>query len=149
MAAASSASSTRLAIPADKECTCCFEPVNGDSVCEYKTSGGAWLLGNYCCVCVQYLVDNQFATYKKSVEASTCKRELTALITAGPPIYVSDKLGLPVGEGEHISALYFGSDKKERSSRLTGALEGEEREKLWEFYRAFSSSKMEQADDDS
>jgi hypothetical protein len=139
----------RLAIPADKECACCFEALSPDNVCEYRPARGVWRLSNYCCSCVQYLVDNQFANYKKAVEGSTCKRELTAYITAGPPIFVSDKHGLPLEEGEeHADFLYYGTDKQERSARLTGAVEGEEHRKLWDFYREFSSSRLNQPDDE-
>eukprot|EP01046_Picozoa_sp_COSAG06_P018873 COSAG06_NODE_1327_length_9855_cov_3.900574_4_plen_74_part_00 len=47
----------------------------------------------------------------------------------GPPVWVSDPHGLALPEGEtHIQQLWFSSDGAERSAKLTGAVEGDERQ---------------------
>ncbi len=51
------------------------------------------------------------------------------LMEKGPPIWVSDPHGLALPEGEtHIQQLWFSSDGVERSAKLTGAVEGDERQ---------------------
>ena len=47
----------------------------------------------------------------------------------GPPVWVSDQHGLTLPEGDtHVQQLWFMSDGQERSAKLAGALEGEERQ---------------------
>ena len=51
------------------------------------------------------------------------------LMEKGPPVWVSDPHGLALPEGEtHIQQLWFSSDGAERSAKLTGAVEGDERQ---------------------
>ena len=51
------------------------------------------------------------------------------LMEKGPPIWVSDPHGLALPEGEtHIQQLWFSSDGVERTAKLTGAVEGDERQ---------------------
>tara|TARA_R110002050_G_scaffold230857_7_gene366655 strand:+ start:1395 stop:1637 length:243 start_codon:yes stop_codon:yes gene_type:complete len=54
------------------------------------------------------------------------------LVAKGPPVYLSDEQALPLPEGDtHIELVWFASDNREESAKLKGAVEGEEREKLW------------------
>lgn len=81
---------------------------------------------------VEQLLKEQFHQYIDRVQKSDCARELRRLLASGPPIYLSDEHGFPLTEGDtHIVNLWFASDKKERSAKLEGAKEGEEREELW------------------
>lgn len=51
------------------------------------------------------------------------------LMEKGPPVWVSDQHGLTLPEGDtHVQQLWFMSDGQERSAKLAGALEGEERQ---------------------
>ena len=45
---------------------------------------------------------------------------------------------MPIPEGDtHIVKLWYSSDSKERSSVLEGALQGKDREKLWDELNKF------------
>lgn len=85
------------------------------------------------------LMQDQFNTFIKKVKTTDCQAELRRLLEKGPPIYIEDKHALPiVEEGDtHICKLWFSSDNQERSAKLEGALEGEERDKLWEELKQF------------
>ena len=84
-------------------------------------------------VILQILKD-QFHTFVNKVKTTDCQAELRRLLATGPPIYISDKHALPIptDNGDtHICKLWFSSDNQERSAKLEGALEGEDRQKLW------------------
>jgi len=73
------------------------------------------------------------------VQKSDCEAELRRLMEIGPPVYIKDNHGFPLDEGDtHIVKLWFAADNDERSSKLTGAVEGAEREELWETLKSFS-----------
>lgn len=56
----------------------------------------------------------------------------------GPPIYIADKHALPVeDEGEQVQELWFASSDTVESGKLKGALEGAERQALWDSQKAF------------
>eukprot|EP00968_Pinguiococcus_pyrenoidosus_P001713 scaffold78_cov265-Pinguiococcus_pyrenoidosus.AAC.2 len=77
------------------------------------------------------------------VKKSTCAAEMRRLMEAGPPIYVSDKHGLPLPEGDtHVAMLWYASDGEERSSKLEGAPEGAERDELWQSLKAFQGKAL-------
>jgi len=89
---------------------------------------------------VQQLIDTQFQQYVDRVKKTDCQAELRRLLASGPPIYVSDKVALPLAEEEtdtHVCKLWFAMDGQERSAKLKGAVEGEEREKLWKELKEF------------
>ena len=136
-------SATSHSPPSEEDCLACLESLTAEIYCEYTTNkDSSWRPAHYCSTCVQYLVDNQFPTYVKSVETSDCERELNALIAAGPPIWVADKHAFPCEEGEHVEKLWYCADNSERSGRLTGSLDGEERQKLWNFHKQFVDNKQ-------
>ena len=99
---------------------------------------------------VQQLLDSQFHTFVERVKTTDCQAELKRLLDAGPPIYVSDKLGFPLEEGDtHVINLWYASDGQERSAKLDGAVEGEERQKLWdELCKFIIVEGKEKGDDD-
>ena len=73
------------------------------------------------------------------MKGTDCQAELRRLLADGPPIYVSDKVAFPLAEesDEYVFKLWYSSDKEERSAKLKGALEGEERIKLWNELKEF------------
>ena len=79
------------------------------------------------------LLDTQFETYINDVKKTDCQATLRRLLKRGPPIYVSDKHAFPLAEENdtHVCKLWFALDGKERSAKLKGAVEGEERDVLW------------------
>jgi hypothetical protein len=98
------------------------------------------------------LIDTQFQQYVDRVKKTDCQAELRRLLASGPPIYVSDKVALPLAEEEtdtHVCKLWFASDGQERTAKLKGAVEGEEREKLWNELKEFIIVEgKEEGDDD-
>lgn len=93
----------------------------------------------------------QFHTFVDRVKTTDCQAELRRLLSAGPPIYVSDDHGLPLhGESDtHIVKLWYSNDGKERPAKLHGALEGDERQQLWDELKKFIIVEgKEEGDDD-
>lgn len=88
---------------------------------------------------IEQLVAQQFEQYVSRVKETDCQAELKRLLAKGPPIWVQDKNALPLAQetDTHVSKLWFASDDLERSAKLTGALEGEERQKLWDELQQF------------
>jgi hypothetical protein len=87
---------------------------------------------------VEQLLQTQFQQYLDRVKQTDCQAELKRLLATGPPIYVSDAHGLPLPDDQsHVVKLWYASDNAERSAKLHGAVEGEERDKLWEELRQF------------
>lgn len=97
------------------------------------------------------LLDTQFEQYINTIKTTDCQATLRRLLKNGPPIYLSDKHGLPLQEGDtHVCRLWFAADGKERNAKLKGAKEGEEREELWRELKEFliEDGKEEGDDDD-
>ena len=81
------------------------------------------------------------------VQTSDCEAELRRLMEAGPPIYIRDDHGFPLDDGDtHVINLWFAADDKEISAKLVGAVEGEERDELWNTLKSFTVSKKENED---
>jgi len=99
---------------------------------------------------VQQMLDDQFHRYVERVKKTDCQAELRRLLKAGPPIYVSDKHGLPMDDDDdtHIIKLWYASDGEERSAKLDGAVEGVEREELLESLKQFIIVEGKEAEDD-
>ena len=101
------------------------------------------------CDCTQ-LLEEQFQQYIDRVKKSDCQAELRRMLAAGPPIFISDKHAFPLDEGEtHVVKLWYASDGEERSAKLVGAVEGAERDELWESLKSFIIVEgKEEGDDD-
>jgi hypothetical protein len=99
---------------------------------------------------VEQLMADQFHQFVERVKTTDCQAELRRLLAAGPPVYVSDPNGFPLPEGDtHVIQLWYASDNQERSAKLAGAVDGEEREVLWNELRAFLIVEgKEEGDDD-
>jgi hypothetical protein len=108
---------------------------------------------------IEQLLQTQFHAYLERIHKTDCQAELKRLLQHGPPIYIQDPHGLPLHDENdddqnsqkdtHIVKLWFASDDTERSAKLHGALEGEERERLWNELKEYIIVEgKEEGDDD-
>jgi hypothetical protein len=141
----SPASTKHGPVPMDWECLVTMEDITEDNYVEYLSRpSGLWQPAKIEQSVVEHLICTQFNDYVAKVRQSDCQAELRRLLESGPPIYVSDPHGLPLIETDtHIEFLWFSSDQQTRSARLQNAVEGAERERLWEELRAFAPSDNE------
>ena len=109
-----------------------------------------WKPALYEQMIVQKLLDEQFETFVERVKKTDCQAELRRLLDKGPPIYVEDKHAMPLDDGDtHIVKLWYASDNTERSAKLKGAVEEDERDKLWTELKEFLIEEgKEEGDDD-
>eukprot|EP00934_Nitzschia_sp_Nitz4_P005636 Nitzschia sp. Nitz4//NODE_293_length_29386_cov_71.949235//6647//7198//NITZ4_additional_000033-RA//1//CDS//3329531821//5626//frame0 len=128
--------------PEGLECLATMEDItleDGNYV-EYQTYPSMkWYPAKYEQSVVEKLQREQFHTFVKKVKETDCQAELRRLLTKGPPIYLEDAHAMPLEEADdtHIVTLWFSSDNQERSAKLDGAVEGEQRDKLWEELKQF------------
>lgn len=128
--------------PEGLECLATMEDItleDGNYV-EYQTYPSMqWHPAKYEESVILQLQQDQFSTFVNKVKTTDCQAELRRLLATGPPIYVSDKHALPLPENgdTHVCMLWFSSDNTERSAKLEGALEGDERQKLWDELKQF------------
>ena len=109
-------------------------------VVEYQTYPSMqWHPAKYEESVIVRLLQDQFHTFVKKVKTTDCQAELRRLLATGPPVYISDKHAMPLPDNgdTHICQLWFSSDNTERSAKLDGALEGEERQQLWDELKKF------------
>lgn len=120
-------------------CLCTWDDITEEEYCEYQTAPSMdWHPCLYSAEVVEQLLASQFQNYVDNVQKSDCAKELTRLLTSGPPIWLHDKQALPLPEGEtHVVNLWFCRDGREVSAKLKGALVGEEREALWDNLKQF------------
>lgn len=121
---------------------------------------------------IEELLQTQFYTYLDRVKQTDCQAELRRLLQKGPPIYISDPIGLPIPEEENVEStntetttttkiendhptnsyvckLWYSSDNKVHSAKLHGAVEGIERQQLWDELKQFIIVQgKEKGDDD-
>ena len=100
---------------------------------------------------VLHLQETQFDNFIERVKTTDCQAELRRLLSTGPPVYVSDPNGLPLPDGEeYICKLWFHDEPtEEKSAKLKNAVEGEERQKLWDELKKFIITEgKEEGDDD-
>lgn len=131
------------------ECLATMEDITIENYCEYQTApSGKWYPALFAAEVVQQLVDTQFHSYLKKVQQPDCKAELRRLVTKGPPIWVEDKHAMPLQDGEtHISNLWFAKEDDTKSAKLDGAVEGEEREQLWNELKQLLDAMEEDTDE--
>jgi hypothetical protein len=133
-------------VPENLECAAYLIDIDESEYCEYQTSDGYWHPSPYCSEVVQMLLKNGFSDYLKAIDEATCKAHLRRLITEGPPLYLKDKT-FEVPEGQHISKVWFKSEDKEIDAIYEGALQGEEREEMWNHHRAVFECLPEEEND--
>lgn len=107
---------------------------------EYQSHpSGIWKPALFEASIVEELLETQFHQYIDRVKTTDCQAELKRLLAAGPPIYLQDKHALPLAleHDTHVSTVWFAKDNKEVSAKLNGAVEGEERDILWEELKQF------------
>mmetsp|Transcript_5333 Transcript_5333/g.8243 ORF Transcript_5333/g.8243 Transcript_5333/m.8243 type:complete len:121 (+) Transcript_5333:317-679(+) len=83
---------------------------------------------------VRQLIATQFHDYIKRVKETDCQAELRRLLSTGPPVYVSDRNGMPLDEDDsHVEKIWFASSNEYCSGRLDGApmADSAERNELW------------------
>ena len=115
-------------------CTFCWDDLDSN-LCYYKTSGGGeWKPSGWCVDCILLMIRSQMQGWIEGVKNATCPKELQRLIDMGPPIWLYDRQTYPVGEEEHVEEFKHGETVF--SAKLSGAVEGVEREKLWDEMRA-------------
>ena len=124
-------------------CMCTWDDIDADSYVEFQVSPTMrWCQSKFGEPAVRQLLATQYKTYIENVQKSDCIKEFTRLMASGPPIWISDKHGLPMpedGQDTHICKLWFMNGDKTESAKLEGALEGEERQKLWDDMKSFSA----------
>jgi hypothetical protein len=97
------------------------------------------------------LLAEQFHQYVERVKKTDCQAELKRLLAKGPPIYIEDKHALPLDDSigdTHVVQLWFARDNQEVSAKLMGAVEGEERQVLWDELKQFVIVEGKEAGDD-
>jgi hypothetical protein len=129
--------------------TCCFPIIHYSifththtqkTTVEYQTYPSMlWHPCRYERSVVENLLRTQFHDYVEQVRTTDCQATLRRLLAVGPPIYLHDQHALPLPDGEtHICAVWFAGDGGTvRSAKLVGAVEGEERDKLWTELKSF------------
>lgn len=143
-----------VTIPEGLECLVTMEDITVENYVEYQIYPSMKWKTCYMEQCVvEELLATQFTRYVSQVRAADCQAELSRLLSQGPPIYISDPIGLPLRsddddddddtkveaeEGRHVHALWYSSDEQIRSAKLNGAVEGAERQKLWEELKEFT-----------
>ena len=108
---------------------------------EYQSyPSGLWHPALFEASIIEQLLAEQFPQYVERVKKTDCQAELKRLLAKGPPIYIEDKHALPLDEtvgDTHVVKLWFARDNREVSAKLIGAVEGEERQALWEELKQF------------
>lgn len=138
-------------VPEGLECLVTMEDIDESNYVEYECQpSGQWKSSRMEESVVRQLLQTQFHEYIQRVKTTDCQAELRRLLASGPPIFVSDVHGLPLPDGDtHISRLWFASDGTECSALLDGAVQGEEREILWNELKQFIIIEgKEEGDDD-
>jgi len=99
---------------------------------------------------VEQLLESQFQAYIDRVKKTDCQAELRRLLEKGPPVYIYDQHGLALDDDEeYVVTLWFANDGQERSAKLKNAVDGEERQKLWDSLNKFLIVEgKEEIDDD-
>mmetsp|Transcript_16964 Transcript_16964/g.33109 ORF Transcript_16964/g.33109 Transcript_16964/m.33109 type:complete len:149 (-) Transcript_16964:283-729(-) len=127
--------------PAGLSCKATWEDITEEdgNYCEYLSMpSGQWLPSQFSADTVRHLLRTQYGRYLEDVEkaAKDCAAAVRRLVARGPPVYLSDSEALPLAEGDsYIEKIWFADEDCEVSAKLEGALEGEEREELWNSQR--------------
>jgi hypothetical protein len=114
---------------------------------------------------VEHLLKTQFGAFLERVKKTDCQAELRRLLRDGPPIWLSDQHALPLPgstkEGEesaeddetsprdtHVCTLWYAGENTEVSAKLEGAVEGDDRDSLWNELKRFLVEEGKEPGDD-
>lgn len=118
------------------ECLATMEEITVEqgNFCEYQTHpSGLWHSSLFSASVVQHLQQTQFEQYIQAVQKSDCKAELRRLLEKGPPVWIEDQHALKIPENDsHVCKLWFAQTNEEVSALLHGAVQGEDRKRLWD-----------------
>lgn len=135
-------------------CLCTMEDITEEdqNYVEYQSyPSGTWKPALFEASIIDQLLAEQFHQYVERVKKTDCQAELKRLLAKGPPIYIEDKHALPLDESigdTHVVQLWFARDNQEVSAKLMGAVEGEERQVLWDELKEFVIVEGKEAGDD-
>ena len=123
----------------DMNCMVTWEEITNESYVEYQVFPSMkWYPSKFGEPAVRELLLTQYSLYIENVQKSDCIKEFTRLMACGPPIWITDAHGLPLdGDGTHIVNLWFMNGDKTESAKLKGAVEGSERQDLWDEMKSF------------
>jgi len=128
-------------------CMCTWEDIDADSYVEYQSFPSMkWSVAKFGEPAIRELRRTQYTSYIENVQKSDCIKEFTRLMACGPPIWITDKHGLPLPEDEndtHVINLWFMNGDKTETGKLDGSLDGEERQKLWDEMKSFMDTVKE------
>jgi len=128
-------------------CMCTWEDIDAESYVEYQVAPSMqWYPSKFGEPAVRELRTTQYTSYIENVQKSDCIKEFTRLMACGPPVWIADKHGLPLpedGSGTHIVNLWFMNGDKTETAKLQDALEGEERQTLWDEMKSFMDTVKE------
>ena len=127
------------------ECLVTYDDIDSSNYVEYtvSTAPTVWVPCAFEQMAVEQLLSTQFDKWLKDVNTTDCQVSLKRLLAAGPPVFISDKMGFPEAcneekekdgsaEGKHVEKLWYMSEPdQERSAVLKNALTGEARDKKW------------------
>jgi hypothetical protein len=88
-------------------------------------------------MCIGQLLSTQWNAYVSALAKTTCKAEQRRLLARGPPINLRDPKALPCAEEGEVQLLWYMAEGAEKSAKLEGSLEGEEREKFFDEQKKF------------
>ncbi|VEU34438.1 unnamed protein product [Pseudo-nitzschia multistriata] len=152
-------------------CLCTMEDIteeNGNYV-EYQTYPSlTWHPCGYERSTVEHLLKTQFGAYLERVKTTNCQAELRRLLRDGPPVWLTDPHALKLpGAGEdketttiteattttpatdtHVCSLWYAGDNTVVSAKLNGAVEGGDRENLWNELKEFLVEEGKEPGDD-
>ena len=133
--------------PEDMNCMCTWEEIDAESYVEYQVFPSMkWYPSKFGEPAVLELLRTQYTSYIENVQKSDCIKEFTRLMKCGPPVWITDKHGLPLSEadaGGHIVNIWFMNGNRTQSAKLEGALEGDERQTLWDEMKSFMDTVKE------
>ncbi len=121
-------------------CLCTLEKIDDTCYVEYQSTPSLkWSISLFGEEAIRELLHSQYSNYINSLQETDCLLEFTRLIEIGPPIWISDRHGLPLPQDDtHICSLWFMNGNVYKSGKLEGALEGLARQELWEHMKSLA-----------
>jgi hypothetical protein len=127
------------------ECNICYDDFTLESRCMYKTRlNTEWVPFNWCIDCVRHMINTQYQAWIESVKNATCPKALQRLIDQGPPIWLYDATTFPVQPDDYVIEIGYNNPVVSISAKLTGAVEGDAREHVWNEMKAIMYQKAQE-----